>query len=197
MDALEPPSEAVLGYLMRSPMPPELPPASIQALHPRHAAVLASYLSNGYQAARAAESVGYAHPSADGSRILRRADVRRALADLRTLDSDRMIATVAEIRENLTRIALDPEGRASDRTAASAHLLKSLGALGGPEIAVDARSQTVVYRIGEGSSAALLDALDILRRVGAGESVEPSEAQEVLDTYLASGENKSLTSGRG
>jgi len=166
----------------------------VDALHERHREFVQVYLSNGYNATKAADAVGYSAPAVAGCRMMRRADIKRAIADLRIPDLERVIATVAEVRENLTTIALDPTVKPSDRTAASALLLKTFGALG-PDVLLDARTQTVVYQIGEGASVDLLDALDVLRRMGEGEAVDPAEAQAALQNYLASGANKALTPG--
>lgn len=165
----------------------------MDALAPQQRTFVLAYLQPTATAASAAREAGYA-ASTYGWRILRSPKVQAAIRALRIPDEMRKIASIGEIRENLSSTIRDEMAKPSDRTAASSTLLKSLGALGGPEMVIDARRQSITYQVSSGTPLAILDVLDVVRRVARGEMVPTREAAEALAGYLAT---KTLDSGEG
>ena len=149
------------------------------------------YLKHG-QRRKAAEAAEYGNPHVDAWRVIRRPRVQAALARFREAYSGE-IASVNEALGILSEIARDGRNKASDRTAATAQLLKAQGAVG-PE--VDARTQTVNVSIAGDAPLEVLDAVDLLRRIGDSESSPfAAEARQVLAQILP-GAEKALTPSR-
>jgi hypothetical protein len=155
-------------------------PDEILALDERERAFVEGVVLDGRSPRQAALVAGYVDHYQ--TRLVRRPKIAAAFRSLRLPDSHRLIASVGEVRERLTAILRDPGTRAGDKTTAASLLLKVDGALG-PETYVDARQQSVVYQIGAGTPAALLDVLDVLARLADGEAVQAPEAARVLQEY--------------
>jgi hypothetical protein len=150
----------------------------LDGLTEKQTAFVLAYCEHG-QATRAARDAGYGAPQVAAWRCMNHPRVRGAIAAIRAAVFDEQIASVREVSAALTAIVRDDKAKATDQIAASNTLLKVQGALG-PDAYVDNRTQTVAVHIGADTPLDLLDTLDLLRRLAAGEAVEPSEAAECL-----------------
>jgi hypothetical protein len=166
------------------PPPPPLPdypvPPEVAILDTRERRFVEYAILDGLPLERAAIEAGYC-PNYS-TRLRRRPKIMAAIRALRIPDSERLIASVAQLRERLSRTALDEETKDSDRNQATALLLKVEGALG-PETFVDARVQSVAIHIGAEAPEALLDVLDALARLADGETIPAEEAGRILAAY--------------
>lgn len=162
-----------------SDIPEDELPTPLLALLPRERAYVLGILEHGDRTKAAAEA-GYANPRVEGWRLARRPRVTQALGELREAIADHAIAKPREVLAHLTEIVRGTHqgAKSNDVVSASNILLKAQGAIG-PEAMIDARKQTVI-QIGADAPIELLDALDILRRIADGETVDPSEAGDVL-----------------
>lgn len=160
-------------------------PEEVLALDARERIFVEGVVLDGLNLAEAARRARYS--DSYQTRLRRRPKIRAALIALRLPDSDRLIASVAQLRESLSETALTAD-KAADRNGAASLLLKVEGALG-PETYVDARVQSITYQVGAGSPLALLDVLDALGRLAAGETVESKDAARILESYVSSNED--------
>lgn len=151
-------------------------PDPLQRLNERQRVFVQEYAEHG-DARRAAEEAGYERREA--WRLLRARVVIDALEQLRDSIAEAQIANVRECQAALTEIVRDRSTKTADRIAAANTILKVAGALG-PEAWIDARSQTVQVVIGADAPLDMLDVLDVLTRLAAGERVDPSEAAALI-----------------
>lgn len=96
-------------------------------LSPRRLAFVQAYAATG-NATEAARRAGYAHPTQQGSRLLRCVDVVDAVQAIAERDTAAAIATVDECQALLSAIANDESAETRDRIAAIDKLLKCHGA---------------------------------------------------------------------
>lgn len=151
-------------------------PDPLHGLVEGHRAFVLAYAEHG-DGPRAAEQAGYERR--ESWRLLRARGVVAALEQMRGAIAEAQIANVRECQAALTEIVRDRTTKAADRIAAANTILKVAGALG-PEAWVDARTQTVQVVIGADAPLDMLDMLDVLSRLAAGVTVDPSEAAALL-----------------